>query len=241
MPTKKVGKDYLRTHLAYRSKCYLCRGVRNALREQRRLSFGQEVHFGANRKFFEENDHLFLPDSLAADSTEDNLLSGRTREKVFYVGDLSFTESESLIEVLGNDVAEVACLSSAPEILKIGLYRLWDKSSAASDMLRHNVLEDALHILGEEYSWIKRRDTEYPGEEDGDDSSGYDTEQEEEATGRTQVFLRTLDISIENFIFAFHETYEIGDAEWCGRTPVIWLQPRELSCCTFVTGCGRNP
>ncbi len=222
-------------HESYQAKCMRCMGIRRRMRELRRLTFTQQVHFEANEDYFEDVDGIEFRYFHAFNYRGDDELSDATKARVCYVGAVAMQESESLVEVLAKDVAAVGCPSRAPEVLHVGSYKVWNKSEEAGELLQDRLLDDVLYTIGDEYDWVRRRDKELPGDEYEWDEN--DSEDVDAAVKRNRAFLRNLELSVENLIFFLNECYEIGDFEWCGKLPVVWLQSADSECCTFLTGC----
>ena len=223
-------------HKTYQVKCLLCMRIRRRMRQLQKLTFNQQIHYRANTNHFERVDKLEFLECHAFDYRDEGELAEVTRSRVIYNGFLSGEAAESLAEVLAKDVATVNCLSRAPEVLRIGVLRIGNRSAEAADKLKRDLLEYMLDMLFEDFSWIRRRDQAEPRyEEDWDE----DEDEDEPAVlaAREEAFLSDLNLSLDQMIFFLREAYEIGNEEWCGELPVVWLQPADSECCTFVTGC----
>ena len=222
-------------HKSYQAKCMQCKRIRRRMRELRRLTFNQQVHFEANEDYFEDVDDIEFRYFHAFNYRGDYELSDATKARVCYVGAVAMHESETLVEVLAKDVAEVGCPSRAPEVLYVGSFKVWNKSEEVGELLKDRLVSDVLQMIGDEYDWVRRRDKEQPGDEY--EWNEEDSEDEDAAEERDRAFLRNLELSVENLLFFLNECYEIGDFEWCGKLPVIWLQSADSECCAFLTGC----
>ena len=182
-------------------------------------------------------------DCHAFDYLDKGELAEATKSRVSYVGSLSMEESESLAEAVSKDVASVHCLSQAPEVLRIGVVRIGDRSHEAGEKLKEDLLERLLDMLCEEYVWVRRRGQEHHLEGMEWDE-GWDGDRDEDLrreAAREEAFLRNLNLSLDQMIFFLKEAYEIGNEVSCGELPVVWLQPADSECCTFVMGCEAAP
>ena len=228
-----MGLKSARTrHESYQAKCARCMSIRRRMRQMAKLRFTQQIHYFANRDYFEDVDRIEFLDCHTFDYLDKGELAEVTKSRISYVGALSMEESESLAEAVAKDVASVHCLSQAPEVLRIGVVRIGEK-------LKEDLLERLLDMLCEEYVWVRRRDQEHHLEEwelneDRD-------EDPRRVAAREEAFLRNLNLSLDQMIFFLKEAYEIGNEVSCGELPVVWLQPADRECCTFVTGCEAAP